>query len=350
MPNVGLFNHSRRSLSDVVIAVDIDKPTAKGDKHSFEHRLLETPNYPVELHDDKFLHLVGLTGIDGPTAIELFLVNNKPSREPTSGAFLDHTIHGANSTIEKFTTGPAATQMKHVRTYSHPHIATPNNIATAPGMQGFYITNDHGTNKVGIWHTLSDYLGLGDVTYCDTSSPSELKCAKVAGGFKFPNGLMYHPEHNLLYVPSAAVGNIHVYEPQVLAGSTIPNLKKVHEIKIPYPMDNLSLDPSTGDIYAAIFPKPLQMMAGFSDPVHMTASSAAMRIRLISNDGGILRYETEKVIEDTGERNTPLTASTTVVRDGKTGRLFMSGKHIPCTWLTYPLTSSRRLLPLHHSL
>lgn len=330
MPNIGLFNHSGRSSSDVVIAVDIDKPVIKSGRQSFEHRFLKTPNYPVEPHDDKSLHLVGLTGIDSPNTIELLLVNNKPSRDPTTGAFLDHSTHGANSTIERFITGPQATQMKHIRTYHDARIATPNNVATAPGLKGFYITNDHGVNKVGIFHTLSDYIGFGDVTYCDTSTPSTLKCTKLAGGFKFANGLLFHPEHNLLYVPSAVIGNIHVFRPHFAPGTTTPTLKKVYEIKVPYPIDNLSLDPFTGDIYAAVFPKAFEMIAGFADPEHHTAPSAAMRIQLVLGDKGKLKYEVEKVLEDTGGKNTPLTASTTVVKDGRTGRLFLSGEFCLC--------------------
>ncbi|KAK5938706.1 hypothetical protein PMZ80_008898 [Knufia obscura] len=323
MPNVARFNHSGRSMNDAVIAMDIDKPIGKG---SFEYRVLRTVSYPVEKHDDANLHLVGMTGNDSPNTIELLLVNNKPSRDPHTGTILDNEAQGANSTIEKFITGPAATTMKHISTHHHTRIATPNNIATAPGISGFYITNDHGLHKTGYMHTLSQVFGLGDVTYCDTSTTGETDCHKLAGGISFPNGLLYHPQHNLLYVPSSANGNIRVYRPSFTAGSSIPTLTKIHEIHIPYPIDNLSLDPHTGDIYVPCLPKALEMMAGFEDPYNAFPPSTVLRVRRTGDlDGqGQMKYEVEKVLENVGGKDTPLPGATTVVRDGKTGRLFLS--------------------------
>jgi len=330
MPNVARFNHSGRSLNDAVIAMDIDKPTGKG---SFEYRVLETTGYPVSNHDDKTMHLVGMTGNDSPNTIELLFVNAKPSRNPDTGAILNNEATGANSTIEKFITGPAATTLRHAATYHHPHIATPNNIATAPTMSGFYITNDHGTHKTGPLHTLSQTLGLGDVTYCDTStrSQSELTCTKLAGGINFPNGLAYHVEHNLLYVPSSVNGNIRVYRPSYSPGSSMPVLTKVQEIPVPYAIDNLSVDPQTGDIYVPCLPKALETIAGFADPYNSFPPATVLRVTRVDEGGANEkgRYEVEKVLEDIGGIGTPLPGTTTVLRDGKTGRLFLSGKSNP---------------------
>jgi len=338
MPNIARFNHSGRSSNDAVIAMDIDKPTDKG---SFEYRVLDTIGYPVNKHDDKTLHLVGMTGNDLPTAIELLLVNAKPSRDPTTGVLLDNDATGANSTIEKFITGPAATTLRHAATYHHPHIATPNNIATAPGMSGFYITNDHGPHKTGYMHALSQILGLGDVTYCDTTAnsqsqfQSQLTCSKLAGGINFPNGLLYHPTHNLLYVPSSANGNIRVYHPSYRSGSSMPTLTKIQEIPIAYAIDNLALDPQTGDIYVPCLPKALETIAGFDDPYNSFPPSTVLRVRRVREGDAAVgadgkgKYEVKKVLEDVGGSGTPLPGTTTVLRDGRTGRLFLSGKSNP---------------------
>ena len=305
--------------------MDIDKPTSKD---SFNYRVLKQLGYPVDKHDDENLHLVGMTGIDSPNTIELFLVNAKPSRD-ANGELLDQAAVGANSTIEKFVTGPAATSMKHVKTFASSNIATPNNIATAPGMKGFYFTNDHGPYKTGFRHTLSQFLKQGDVSYCDTTNPGRPVCMKLVSGINFPNGLLYHPEHSLLYVPSAATGNIHVFRPSYATGSSMPTLSKVHEIMIPYPIDNLSLDPYTGDIYAPGFPAAPPMMAGFEDPLNVFAPSTHHRVRLLRHAGGKLEYEVEKVLEHGGGIGSPFSGMTTIIRDGKTGRLFLSGKSHP---------------------
>lgn len=324
MPNVAKFNHTGRSRSDAVIALDLDKPTTRNGQQSFEYRVLKTFGYPSYAYDDATMQVVGLTGIDSPNQIELLFNNNKPSRDAVTGEILDNVAYGANSTIERFVTGPGATQMKHVKTYSHPGIATPNNIATTAGMRGFYITNDHGQHKTGLMHTLSDLIGLADVTYCDSSS-AELKCTKVVGRFSFANGLLFHPEHNLLYVPSTGRGNIHVYMPVYTPGSTTPSLKKVKVIHLPYPLDNLSLDPYTGDMYVAALPKLSESLRSIENPFDDPPPATAFRIRLVHGVGKS-KYEVEKVLEDVGGAGSPLPATTTVLRDGKTGRLFLSGK------------------------
>lgn len=71
-----------------------------------------------------------------------------------------------------------------------------------------------------------------------------------------------------------------------------------------------------------------QMMAGFQDPLKETSSpSGAWKVvREIGVKGnkeeGIV-YLAEKVVEDANGQVLP--ASTTVVRDAKSGRLFFSG-------------------------
>lgn len=138
------FNLSGISMTDAVIAMDIDKPN--GD--SFEYRVLTTPGFKGT-RGEGAIHLVGMTGIDSTERIELFLVNAKPSINPVNGGFLPQHLSGSNSTIEHFVTGPAATAMKHIRTYGNDRIATPNNVAAA-GKDTFYITNDHGPHRTGL--------------------------------------------------------------------------------------------------------------------------------------------------------------------------------------------------------
>jgi hypothetical protein len=97
------------------------------------------------------MHVLGLTGIDSSDGVELYLTNNRPPIDPSTGEFLDPTVAGGNATIEVFTVAGKATALKHVQTYAHKHIITPNNVAPVPGGDGgFYITNDHGQHKVGL--------------------------------------------------------------------------------------------------------------------------------------------------------------------------------------------------------
>lgn len=129
-------------MNDHVIAMDIDKP--KGT--SYEYRILKTPGFSG-INGDGTINLVGMTG-EATVDVRLWFVNARPSVDPVSGAFLDAAVVGGNSTIELFDMDLGAGELKHVKTFADPQIATPNNIA-ATGDGGFYFTNDHGPHKVG---------------------------------------------------------------------------------------------------------------------------------------------------------------------------------------------------------
>jgi hypothetical protein len=126
------------------VALDIDKPV--GD--SFEPRTLKTPGFSGT-SGDGLVNLAGFTGIDNADgSIDLLVTNMRPSVDATTGKYLDQYIHGGNTTIEHFTTGAGANELKHVRTFADGGIATPNRVAVMDD-KTFYVTNDHGPHKVG---------------------------------------------------------------------------------------------------------------------------------------------------------------------------------------------------------
>lgn len=94
---------------------------------------------------------MGLTGIDASEdgKVELLLVNNRPPVDAVTGELLKEANEGANATIEVFEIAPAATEMKHIRTFANANISTPNNIA-ALSSTSFYFTNDSGDKKRGL--------------------------------------------------------------------------------------------------------------------------------------------------------------------------------------------------------
>ncbi|KIW46730.1 uncharacterized protein PV06_02376 [Exophiala oligosperma] len=311
MPNIHRLNASARALNDHIVAMEIDNPSTSG---GYTYRVLETPGFPG-VNGDGRIHVVGITGIHSTdnSDAQLWLVNDRPSVDSTTGEFLDQEVVGANATIEVFATKPGAETMQHVKTYADPQIATPNNIAvTKDG--GFFFTNDHGPHKVGWRHHLSPVLGTGDVSYCSATG----NCKKVASGFKFPNGLHLGSD-GLLYIPSAAKGDITVLKPAADGSVT-----QVHYIHLDYPIDNLSED-ANGDIFAATMPKGLASLATFNDPLNApTAPSTVWRIRRLNRHlPDEYEYQLDKIIEDgAGEK---LPGMTTVIHDAKTGTLFMSG-------------------------
>ena len=133
-------------MNDHVVALNIDNPSSDG---GYTYRVLKTPGFSG-VHGDGRIHVVGMTGTtsaDG-SDIQLWLINARPSVDQRTGEILDNAVTGANSTIDVFGTTPGANDMRHVKTFAHPQIMTPNNVAvTSDG--GFFFTNDHGPHKVG---------------------------------------------------------------------------------------------------------------------------------------------------------------------------------------------------------
>ncbi|KAF4337150.1 serum paraoxonase arylesterase [Fusarium beomiforme] len=296
-PNVAYLNVSGRSQRDAIVALDIDKPVGNG----FEFRALKTSGFSGTAGDG-LLNFAGFSGIEKNAAIDLFLVNMRPSIDG-EGKLVDQYVHGGNVTIEHFATGPEATEMKHVRTYAHTGIDTPNRVA-ALGDKTFYISNDHGPHKLGWRHHMSMILGYADITFCDTES-----CKKVAPNLKFPNGIAI--KDDILYLPDSMTGRLYIYR-------ILPNkdLEKIDEINIGYAIDNASID-EDGDIWIAAFPIGVEIFKAYDDPYNARPPTTVLRVR--EKEG---KYTVEKIIED-GEGEV-LPAATTVMHDVKTGRLFLS--------------------------
>ncbi|KAK5064854.1 hypothetical protein LTR84_000688 [Exophiala bonariae] len=312
MPNVHRLNASGRGLNDHVVAMDIDNPSTTG---SFTYRVLKTPGYSGVSGDGK-LQVVSVSGIKSADAStnHLYLVNNRPSADPKTGVLLDNTKTGANTTIDVFSTTPGSDLMKHVKTFADAQISTPNNVAvTKDG--GFFFTNDHGPHKFGLQHHLSPVLATGDLSYCSSTGV----CKKVAGGFKFPNGL-HLASDGLLYVPGAAAGGITVFKPAPDGSAT-----KVHYIDLNYPIDNISED-TNGDLFAATLPKLISGLAGFDDPLNApTPPATVWRVRRLDREvADKYEYSLSKVIEDRDGEALP--GTTTAIHDALTGRLFLSGE------------------------
>ena len=313
--SIARFNAEARLLNDRIIAMSIDDPTPGGD---YNYRILSHSSF-TNVAQEHSLYLVGMTGVSQPTksSLDLYLINATPSFNSTPPyPLLPNAFVGANSTIEHFSHTPKSNTLTHIRTFSHGQIATPNNIAAHPS-GGFYYTNDHGIYKAGFGHKFSPIALTGDVSYCSSTHPTT--CEKVAGEFAFPNGLLYSSKHDLLYVPSAVKGDVHVYTIDAVDPT---HIELVHTIPIPYPIDNISED-SDGDLYLAVLPKSGQILSKFDDPLNeeKKVATAGMRVRKVGTEGYV--YEVEKVIEDGAGELLP--ASTTVVHDKKTGRLFLSG-------------------------
>lgn len=160
--------------------------------------------------------------------------------------------------------------------------------------------------------------------YCDQSA-----CRIAYTGLKIPNGLV-RGRDGLIYVPSTVDGTVTVFK---LTEKHL--IEKFNEIKIPFPIDNLSVD-KNGDIYAAAFPKLYKWLESSKAPFEVNPPTAVFRIRKSGEvQGGDddnsyselnAEYVVEKVLEDDG---TVLPGSTSAVYDADTGRIFLAGVMSP---------------------
>ncbi|TPX18487.1 uncharacterized protein E0L32_011600 [Thyridium curvatum] len=324
IPNGLSLNVTGRSLSDAIVAVDIDKP--KGD--SFEFRALKTPGF-TGTAGDGLLNVLGVTGVDDPNGdVELLLNNNRPSLDPATGAILpDQTHVGANSTLELFRVSGRSSEMKHLRTFADAHVTTPNSMAPAgagPGIRRFYMSNSGGPYKTGLKALFGPLFGSGDITYCDGST-DELSCKVVSAGHKLPNGMLRNSKDGLIYAASSVTGIISVFRPLPDGG-----LAEVDRIDIGYGLDNLSED-ANGDIWASIYPRGIEILMAFGDPWNAKCKAAVVRVRREA-DGG---YSWEKVLEDGDAEVLP--GSTVAVHDSKTGRLFFGSVYAPYIGVCEPI-------------
>ncbi|CAI4219560.1 unnamed protein product [Parascedosporium putredinis] len=268
LPNNHKLNVTGRSQKDAIVALQIDAPSGK----SFEYTTLQPSNY-AGTAGDGLLSLVGMTGVDVSVdgeedRVELLLVNARPSLDSVGQISLSQAA-GANATIEVFEVrGRHSATMNHLHTVAHKDITTPNNVALASGSRTrFYTTNDHGAHKVGLMAHLGGFLNVGNVVLCTVGQG----CRVVSEGHKFPNGLAQHG--GFVYVPSSMTGVIQVYRIK-----EDDELEKVEDIVIDYSLDNLSVD-ANGDIYVAAFPKGIDILLAFNDPLHAKPRSTIFRVR-----------------------------------------------------------------------
>lgn len=256
--------------------------------------------------------------------LRLLLINHRPPFDPITSEPLNAAVVGANSTIEQFITKAGSSSMRHVRTYAHPVIETPNRIAWVND-HAFVYTNDHSA-KVGLRRKLDIFLGGGSVGYC-----SRNQC-NIAwnSGFNFPNGLVKGRD-GLIYVPNTIDGTIDVFS---LGEDHM--LKQVNHIVVGLPLDNLSVD-KNGVIFAAAFPKVYKQLQAAKNPFHVDPPTAVFKITRggkgydgVGRKGHLEHHEAdyyvEKLFEDDGSL---LPSTSTAVHDVETGRFFLGSPVSP---------------------
>lgn len=290
--------------------------------------------------------------------LRIGLVNHRPSWDFSKGAKVgpggrasaqgsggggeavlqDNAAVGANSTIEVFDTVVGSREWKHVRTIADAEkIRTPNSLAFLDP-DTIVFSNDH-AHKVGEGARVWDVVwGRGDWTLCSTPTLGggrqlEQECRTLRSGEKYPNGIA-----RVDAVPGAGGANRLFLSFSSGQGSELVQLDKnrtvlttVDQFRHTYPTDNVHLDPTTGAMYLAGFPRGWEML------VHTTregARESAAASSAPASDKGpasvVLRYEPDgqgsfrgptRMVEDDGHRLSTVTSS---IWDAKTKRMWLT--------------------------
>ncbi|XP_074125047.1 LOW QUALITY PROTEIN: serum paraoxonase/arylesterase 1-like [Sminthopsis crassicaudata] len=159
-----------------------------------------------------------------------------------------------SSTVELFKFQEEERSLLYLKTIRHELLPNVNDLV-AVGPEHFYATNDHYFSDPSLraWEL---YLGLkwSNVVYY---SPRDVR--QVAAGFDFANGINVSPDGKYLYVAELLGHKIHVFE-RLADGS----LKALKALTFDTLVDNLSVDPTTGDVWVGCHPNGLKIF--FYDP------------------------------------------------------------------------------------
>ncbi|XP_047551388.1 serum paraoxonase/lactonase 3 [Lutra lutra] len=155
------------------------------------------------------------------------------------------------STVEKFKFEEQQHSLVHLKTIKHELLKSLNDIVVL-GPEQFYATRDHYfTNFFLVLLEIILDLRWSHVVFY---SPREVKV--VAKGFSSANGITVSLDKKFIYTADVTAQNIHV-----LKKHENWDLTPVKVIHLGTLVDNLTVDPDTGDIWAGCHPNGMKLLA-----------------------------------------------------------------------------------------
>jgi len=239
--------------------------------------------------------------VDADGRASLFVVNH-----PGGSRFGGQTRTGADvppHTIEVFDleldAQNAGERLTHRTTHANSAMISPNDVA-AVDHERFYFTNDHGSPP-GLGRALEDYLRLGwaNVVYFDGR-----EFTTVAEGLSYAHGINLSPDNGRVYVAEVTRSRIREYARDAGSGA----LEEVRRIDVGFGVDNIEVDPDTGELWLGGHVKLLTFSRHAAD-AEVPAPSQAVRLKVAGD------FALETVFLDDGELISG--ASVATHRDGQ---------------------------------
>ncbi|XP_069769772.1 serum paraoxonase/arylesterase 2-like [Narcine bancroftii] len=176
------------------------------------------------------------------------------------------------STVELFKFEEEQLSLIHLKTIRHELLYNVNDIV-ALSSESFYATNDH--------YFFNDFLKLiefftvlswGNVIYY-----SALEVKEVATGYGFPNGIAISLDGKYIFLAETAAFKIHVME---IKSNYM--LTPVKSLNVGIGLDNLEVDPKTGDVWTGACLSAWKMF--LNNPENPTGSEVIKIENILSKD------------------------------------------------------------------
>ncbi|CAG8488401.1 2676_t:CDS:2 [Dentiscutata heterogama] len=261
-----------------------------GLRHNYSYQPKDT-FYVYNIETSKLTPLT-LKNFDEDFALHGFGMYEDPS-EPDIIYFFIINHKRTGSVIELFKHKINSFELHHLKTFKHKLIYNPNNVAPV-SKDEFYITNDYYYQTH--WKRLVESLTLrkwGNVVFHSSkTNTTEI----VVDGLAYANGINVNWDYSRIYVGTIGTGELLIYERK-----PDNKLKLLEAIKIEHPIDNVNVDPVTGEIYlAAIY----NMLDAYLSLIGKDTKPAFSIFKVSNNTGedrfyGI-KYSKEKIFEDDG--------------------------------------------------
>ncbi|CAI9561735.1 unnamed protein product [Staurois parvus] len=221
-----------------------------------------------------------------PHGLSIYIDEN----DDTVYLFVVNHPHISKSTVEIFKFSEDENVLVHLKTIKHASLYNVNDIV-AVGPESFYATNDHYFTDFTL-RFVEMLLGLRwtNVVYY---SPSDVR--EVATGFHYANGIAMSNNRRFIYVADLSDKTINVLEKH--ANWTLSSVKV---LQLEALVDNLSVDPVTGDIWTGAHPNGLKLLKyNAENPpgaevirVQNIHSDNPIVTTIYANDGSVLQAST----------------------------------------------------------
>ncbi|XP_069318834.1 serum paraoxonase/lactonase 3 [Eulemur rufifrons] len=169
----------------------------------------------------------------------------------------DHTVYlyvvnhpHMKSTVEIFKFEEQERSLVYLKTIEHELLTSVNDIVVL-GPEQFYATRDHYFTN----YFLVLFEMILDLRWSSVLFYSPIGVKVVAKGFSSANGITVSPDQKYVYVADVAAKNIHVMEKH-----DNWDLTQLKVIPLGTLVDNLTVDPATGDIWAGCHPNAMKLI------------------------------------------------------------------------------------------